>query len=295
MAWIEVHDTLPEHPKVRQAARALRQSVPETVGMLICLWTWALNHREDGVLREMDAEDLARVMRYGGRAQKLRAALVDARLLDALPDGRCRIHDWDEHVSLLMEQRERKRAQARQRQRRRRESLKLQKEAGEEGAPERGNAQGEEAEGERDVTRQVPLCNAATVPYRTLPYQEDDRIDDPDCLPARLRAREIACGKAMDPLLEAEIRERIREGFRQRVGREPQEAELSGLSNVCLSGGMTADMALLAVEQALLYGAQSIAGYACKTLFSWRKNGLYTPEAVRAWERERAGETAAMP
>lgn len=96
----------------------------------------------------------------------------------------------------------------------------------------------------------------------------------------------------MDNLLQAEIRETIREGFRQRVGREPQEAELSGLCNLCGHGGMPTNMALLAVEQALTYGATSVAGYACKTLISWQNRSLLTPEAVRAWEAERAGETA---
>ena len=99
----------------------------------------------------------------------------------------------------------------------------------------------------------------------------------------------------MDNLLQAEIRETIREGFRRRVGREPQEAELSGLCNLCGHGGMPANMALLAVEQALTYGATSVAGYACKTLISWQNRSLLTPEAVRAWEAERAGETAAAP
>ena len=99
----------------------------------------------------------------------------------------------------------------------------------------------------------------------------------------------------MDNLLQAEIRETIREGFRRRVGREPQEAELSGLCNLCGHGGMPTNMALLAVEQALTYGATSVAGYACKTLISWQNRSLLTPEAVRAWEAERAGETAAAP
>ena len=298
MAWIEAHDTLPDHPKVLRAAKALRLDADALLGKLIRLWTWALNHREDGVLSDLDAAILHRIMNFSGRADKLLSALLEARLLDALPEGGYAIHDWDEHTGRLMEQRDRKRAQARERQRRRRASLK-QEAPIEDGECERDTARDASCGGTRGETRdtapQDAQSHAPTVPNRTLPYLKDDRIDDPDCFPARARARGLACGKSVDNLLEAEIRETIREGFARRVGREPQEAELSGLCNLCGPGGMPTDMALLAVEQALLYGAQSVAGYACKTLFSWRNQGLYTPEAVQAWEKGRAGETAAAP
>ena len=311
MAWIEAHDTLPDHPKVLRAAKALRLDSDALVGKLLRLWTWALSNREDGVLSDLDAGVLHRIMNYGGKADKLLTALTEVRLLDALPDGRYAIHDWDEHVAMLMEQRDRKRTQARERQRRRRaagaapEARDVTPEEAHRSAPEerdedapchapvtRDTSVTQPPSVTRDVTRDVTPCHAVTVPNRTVPYI-DDPIDDPAVYSARVRAREAACGKAVDNLLQAEIRETIREGFRQRVGREPQEAELSGLCNLCGHGGMPTNMALLAVEQALTYGATSVAGYACKTLISWQNRSLLTPEAVRAWEAERAGETAA--
>ena len=298
MAWIEAHDTLPDHPKVLRAAKMLRLDSDALVGKLLRLWTWALSNREDGVLSDLDAGVLHRIMNYGGKADKLLAALTEVRLLDALPDGRYAIHDWDEHVAMLMEQRDRKRTQARERQRRRR-AAGAAPEAREEDAPchapvTRDTSVTHPPSVTRDVTHDVTPCHAVTVPNRTVPYI-DDPIDDPAVSPARVRAREAACGKTVDNFLQAEIRETIREGFRRRVGREPQEAELSGLCNLCGHGGMPTNMALLAVEQALTYGAASVAGYACKTLISWQNRSLLTPEAVRAWEAERAGETAAAP
>ena len=293
MAWIEAHDTLPDHPKVLRAARTLRMDSDALVGKLIRLWTWALNNRENGALSDLDATVLHRILNYNGRPEKLLSALLEARLLDTLPEGGYAIHDWDEHTGRLMEQRDRKRAQARERQRRRRASLKQEEPIGDD-APTRDGMAEDPASNARDVTQTESPCNAPTVPNRTVPYI-DDPIDDPAVYSARVRAREAACGKTVDNLLQAEIRETIREGFRQRVGREPQEAELSGLCNLCGHGGMPTNMALLAVEQALTYGATSVAGYACKTLISWQNRSLLTPEAVRAWEAERAGETAAAP
>ena len=120
MAWIEAHDTLPDHPKVLRAAKMLRLDSDALVGKLLRLWTWALSNREDGILSDLDAGVLHRIMNYGGKADKLLAALTEVRLLDALPEGGYAIHDWDEHVAMLMEQRDRKRTQARERQRRRR-------------------------------------------------------------------------------------------------------------------------------------------------------------------------------
>lgn len=370
MAWIEAHDTLPDHPKVLRAAKALRLDSDALVGKLLRLWTWALSNREDGVLSDLDAGVLHRIMNYGGKADKLLAALTEVRLLDALPDGRYAIHDWDEHVGLYRERKEAQREFARRKNalygdmrliKRVRErdgdtcqycgkTVNWKDRRGPDGGtynridPEgetvlenlcvccracgvaKGNRTPEEAgmrllseagpaasgrspadspAGFLADSRQVFLENqteksslfSSLKPAFTVPNQNhiDDPIDDPAVSPARVRAREAACGKTVDNLLQAEIRETIREGFRRRVGREPQEAELSGLCNLCGHGGMPTNMALLAVEQALTYGATSVAGYACKTLISWQNRSLLTPEAVRAWEAERAGETAAAP
>lgn len=79
MAWIEAHDTLPDHPKVLRAAKALRLDADALLGKLIRLWTWALNHREDGVLSDLDAAILHRIMNFSGRADKLLSALLEAR------------------------------------------------------------------------------------------------------------------------------------------------------------------------------------------------------------------------
>ena len=82
MAWIELPDTLPDHPKVIDLAELLRLDKDAVVGKLVRLWTWALGSREDGRLRSRDMQTLADVMRWKGKAQRLVDALVEVRLRD---------------------------------------------------------------------------------------------------------------------------------------------------------------------------------------------------------------------
>lgn len=158
MAWIELHDNLPDHEKVIEVAATLKMDKDMVVGKLVRLWTWAVNNREDGLLRDHDISTVAEKMRFRGKPQHLIDALANARLLDPV-DGGYMIHDWDERVGMLMAKREDARAQSRQRTARYRARQK-----GEDVTA--GNALQE-----RDVTDEVTPCNAVTVPkpYPTVP------------------------------------------------------------------------------------------------------------------------------
>ena len=105
MAWIELHDTLPDHKQVLAVATALKADKDLIVGKLVRLWVWALNNREDGRFIMQDVATIAEIMRFKGKPQKLITALLDARLLDY--DG-CNymIHDWDERVGMPLAKRE---------------------------------------------------------------------------------------------------------------------------------------------------------------------------------------------
>lgn len=119
MAWIELHDTLPDHDKVLELSEALKMDKDMVVGKLVRLWTWALNNREDGLFKARDVATIAEVMRFAKKPQILVNALVEARLLDATPDGYY-IHDWDERVGMLISKREKIRSQARDRKKKQR-------------------------------------------------------------------------------------------------------------------------------------------------------------------------------
>lgn len=278
MAWIEVHDTLPDHPKVLRAAKALKLDSDALVGKLVRLWVWALGNREDGVLNDLDADRLDVIMQYKGKASALLEALVVNRLLDALPDEHYMIHDWDEHVMMLRDKRDEKRKQNAERVKRYRNAKKRME-------SENCNAYVMH-ECNADVTHYNGVtCNASnarTVPNRTI----DDLNDDPTTL--------AVCARETAPLpvdnFEDQVRETISEGFLRLTGREANPVELDALvANTGVDGGMSPEMVLLAVSRAVTYGAKSIVGYSTRVMVEWRRKGLFSPAAVDEWEAARDG------
>lgn len=278
MAWIEVHDTLPDHPKVLRAAKALKLDSDALVGKLVRLWVWALGNREDGVLNDLDADRLDVIMQYKGKASALLEALVTNRLLDALPDEHYMIHDWDEHVMMLRDKREEKRKQNAERVKRYRNAKKRME-------SENCNADVTH-ECNADVTHYNGVtCNASnarTVPNHTI----DDLNDDPTTL--------AVCARETEPLpvdnFEDRVRETISEGFLHLTGREANPVELDALvANTGADGGMSPEMVLLAVSRAVTYGAKSIVGYSTRVMVEWRRKGLFSPAAVDEWEVARDG------
>lgn len=278
MAWIEVHDTLPDHPKVLRAAKALKLDSDALVGKLVRLWVWALGNREDGMLNDLDADRLDVIMQYRGKASALLEALVENRLLDALPDEHYMIHDWDEHVMMLRDKREEKRKQNAERVKRYRNAKKRME-------SENCNADVMH-ECNADVMHYNGVtCNASnarTVPNRTI----DDLNDDPTTL--------AVCARETAPLpvdnFEDQVRETISDGFLRLTGREANPVELDALvANTGADGGMSPEMVLLAVSRAVTYGAKSIVGYSTKVMVEWRRNGLFLPAAVDEWEAARDG------
>lgn len=278
MAWIEVHDTLPDHPKVLRAAKALKLDSDALVGKLVRLWVWALGNREDGVLNDLDADRLDVIMQYRGKASALLEALVANRILDALPDEHYMIHDWDEHVMMLRDKREEKRKQNAERVKRYRNAKKR---------TESENCNADVTlECNADVTHYNGVTynasNARTVPNRTI----DDLNDDPTTL--------AVCARETAPLpvdnFEDQVRETISEGFLRLTGREANPVELDALvANTGADGGMSPEMVLRAVSRAVTYGAKSIVGYSTRVMVEWRRKGLFSPTAVDEWEAARDG------
>lgn len=163
MAWIELHDTLPDHEKVIDCSSDLKIDKDLLVGKLVRLWVWALNNRESGYFREADIQTVAEVMRYSKSARLLVETMVNHRLLDKV-DGGYVIHDWDEYVCMLLKKRETVRAQTRERVRKHREKTSE-------------NVTNSNALQERYETDECNASNAATVPYQvtTPPPSEGKR------------------------------------------------------------------------------------------------------------------------
>lgn len=161
MAWIELHDTLPDHPKVAEAAELLKLDKDAVVGKLVRLWVWALNNRENGRISFRDISTVAEIMRYRGKPSKLIDTLVSVRLMDVTDEGYV-IHDWQERVGMLMAKRETKREQDRLRQQRRRDKAVTKEEC--------------HADVTRDNAVTSRVIHAVTVPYLNHTIPDDDDV-----------------------------------------------------------------------------------------------------------------------
>lgn len=265
MAWIELHDTLPDHDKVISVADSLNIDKDLVVGKLVRLWVWALNNREDGTFKARDVHTIAEVMRYKGKPQRLVDALVEARLLD-LKDDIYIIHDWDERVGMLLAKRETVRAQTRARVQRSRNK-------------KTGNGEVTSdvtqcnALQERYVTDDVTQCNAVTVPK---PYHiEDDDEDVEDTLSTRACVRE-----ADGPEDEMwGIERTICDAFRGYIGRYPMPAEITGIGRAAV----LKDKAALipeAIKRAGMCGAKSIVNYVVKLFCEWELYCIETADEL---------------
>ena len=137
MAWIELHQTLRDHPKVIRLAEKLAVHPAEATGLLVNLWLWAVAYAEDGQLRRYTDAEIAQASRWFGQSGDLRCALRETGWEDS--DGT--IHDWEEYgIRFLLQARKRK---ARFLKKKQREKVTLQ-----------------------ERSESVPVTS--TVPYRTV-------------------------------------------------------------------------------------------------------------------------------
>lgn len=147
MAWIELHQELVEHKKMDRLVRETGVERATALGRLCILWLWALGHRPDGDLSDLDAARLGRILGLGPRkAAAFLEGLVASGFLDR-EGQRLAIHDWQDYAGRLLESR-RKNIERTQRNR-------IRKKQTEEG----------------DVSRNVceTFANVSPLPYPTVP------------------------------------------------------------------------------------------------------------------------------
>lgn len=117
MAWIELHQSLPQHRKLLALRDALGLRTPAALGHMCLLWLWALDNAPDGDLSALPARQLAEICQFSERrAGDLAVALRTSGFVDA----DWRLHDWGDYTGRLIDQR----AASRERQRRRRARLR---------------------------------------------------------------------------------------------------------------------------------------------------------------------------
>jgi uncharacterized phage protein (TIGR02220 family) len=101
--WIELHQTLPRHPKLLRFANMLRIHPAQAAGHLTFLWLWTLDFAPSGDLSAFAPAELSAGACYPGDAEKFCQALKECRLVDS--DGK--VHDWAEYGGKLIAARER--------------------------------------------------------------------------------------------------------------------------------------------------------------------------------------------
>jgi hypothetical protein len=118
--WIESHQELRDHPKVKRCARTLGISVVQLVGHLHFLWWRALDYAQDGNLGGYDDADIADWAGWEGDPDEFMQALyhcgVGGRAGFIEWRGETEsfwLHDWYEYAGKLIEERKRRAAHAR--------------------------------------------------------------------------------------------------------------------------------------------------------------------------------------
>lgn len=120
--YVQVAETLIDHPKTTRAMRALRINRMQVVGHLVAMWNWALKNAPDGDLSRFSVRDISDAARFtdpddfeeeaDGAARRFVEALQECRTSESghgflgVVDGRLVIHDWQEYGGKLLAKRE---------------------------------------------------------------------------------------------------------------------------------------------------------------------------------------------
>ena len=102
MAWIESHQELRNHPKVRRLARGLNVAVPAAIGHLHLLWWWAIDYAPDGCLAGYEDWEIAEAALWEGDPAEFTAVLMRVGWVDQDDT----LHDWDDYAGKLIRSRE---------------------------------------------------------------------------------------------------------------------------------------------------------------------------------------------
>lgn len=98
--WLELHDSVRDHPKLIKASRDLGIPKAHLLGHLSSLWTWTLRMAPDGNLSSFSGEDIEIGAEWEGTPGKLIDVLIRRGWLDQIDSGFV-IHDWEEYSRKL--------------------------------------------------------------------------------------------------------------------------------------------------------------------------------------------------
>lgn len=154
--WTPLYSTLREHRKIFALSETLKVPRPHAVGLLVCLWAWALDNALDGDLGSFPVKAITDACGWMKKPETLIQAFIVCGWVD--PD--MRLHNWGDYAGDVLDIENRKRASARERQAKRRARLKG-------GDDQNGQSDAQdESECHANVTRDNPVtsreCHAPT-------------------------------------------------------------------------------------------------------------------------------------
>lgn len=107
MPKIFVRCGAPDNRKIVKLAKALEIEVPHALGLCVGLWEKVMQEEHfDANISEWDVEDIALACRTSIDPEKLKAALLHARLLEIKNDALL-VHDWPEEQGEFIKQKAR--------------------------------------------------------------------------------------------------------------------------------------------------------------------------------------------
>ena len=124
--WIQVYSNLPQHPKTTKLADELGLTSAAldpnvlAVGLVVSLWTWAIQNAHNGDLSGCSPRAIAGACQWKKKPEALVKALQAAGFLDES----MKLHDWDDYTVMYQDLQEDSKIKHRERQRRYRERQK---------------------------------------------------------------------------------------------------------------------------------------------------------------------------
>lgn len=176
--WIQVEDTIRDHDKIFKLSDTLGVSDAHAIGLMVCLWVWASSNAPDGDLTNFPPRAIAAAAKWDKTGAKSAGrfydALLEARLLERLEDGRIVIRNWDKHASLIMDYIDQQREKTNARVKRYRERKKSKK-----AAPESSESVTRNVSQSQDCNVSVTLQNddVTPIPNQTIPYHTNNTIN----------------------------------------------------------------------------------------------------------------------
>ena len=118
--FAQVEINLIEHTKSKRLCKKLKMNPREVVGLVVCLWLYALKESPDGVMVDRTEEDIADALFWDGDPAELVEALTASGFVERTAEGWVAVYDWHEHTGAAFTLR----AKNRERQRRYRDKQK---------------------------------------------------------------------------------------------------------------------------------------------------------------------------